>query len=74
MIRSDNDALIYAQQVIRQGATAKKDVLYEALWSITRAAEKWKRESDEAAPMMMVIRQVAENIADDKIATLKDSE
>lgn len=74
MIRTDDDALRYAQEIVRKGATSRRDDLYEALWSVTRAAAKWKAEAEAAAPMMMVIRQVAENIADDKISALKDGE
>lgn len=67
MYRSPIEALAFAKKQLQLGPRARRDDMYDALLSLIPAAEKWKKESAEAAPIMDTIQMMIRRELDERL-------
>lgn len=69
-MRYGKEALVHAKKIVSSGDSTSKTELREALCDLVCAADKWNRTAEMAEPFLSVIREIAEEIAHDKVSNL----
>ena len=67
MYRSPDEALAFAKKQLQLGSRARRDDLYDALLSLIPAAERWQKESADAAPIMNTIQSMIRHELDERL-------